>query len=182
MSSLTPDNTLLGLLAADARHGYQLLDCFRDPSQLGEVWNLSTSQLYAVLKRLSAQQLIVGEEIASNDAPTRTEYRLTEAGHEHLQKWLHERCPSASIRSIRVEFLSRLYVARLMNIPTIPIVKAQKSACLQKRAELIAQRDLMEPGVGFLTLELVIAQLDAVLQWIDRCELVPKDMGDEEDE
>jgi hypothetical protein len=31
------------------------------------------------------------------------------------------------------------------------------------------------PGVGYLALDLVIAQLDAVLQWIDRCELVPKD-------
>ncbi len=179
MTTLTPDETLLGLLAANARHGYQLLDCFRDPSQLGEVWNLSTSQLYAVLKRLSAQQLINGHEITSADAPTRTEYALTEAGHERLERWLHAACPSASIRGVRVEFLSRLYVARLLNIPTIPIVRAQKAACRQKRTELVEQRDLMEPGVGFLALELVIAQLDAVLQWIDRCELVPKNMEEE---
>jgi DNA-binding PadR family transcriptional regulator len=179
MTSLTPDETLLGLLAANARHGYQLLDCFRDPSQLGEVWNLSTSQLYAVLKRLSAQELITGHEIASADAPVRTEYTLTEAGRARLERWLHETCPSASIRAVRVEFLSRLYIARLLNIPTIPIVRAQKAACRQKRIELIEQRVLIEPGIGFLAVELVIAQLDAVLQWIDRCELVPKDMEGE---
>jgi DNA-binding PadR family transcriptional regulator len=178
MTSLTPDNTLLGLLAANARHGYQLLDCFRDPSQLGEVWNLSTSQLYAVLKRLSAQGFITGHEIDSEDAPTRTEYALTQEGTKRLESWLHEGCPSASIRAVRVEFLSRLHIARLLNIPTIPVVQAQKAACNQKRAELVKQRDLMEPGVGFLVLELVIAQLDAVLLWIDRCELVPKEMED----
>lgn len=179
MSSPTPDETLLGLLAANARHGYQLLDCFRDPSQLGEVWNLSTSQLYAVLKRLSAQGLIEGQELTSEDAPTRTEYTLTATGSKRLESWLNEACPSPSIRTVRVEFLSRLYVARLLNVPTISIVQAQKAACRQKRGELVEQRKLIEPGVGFLALELVIAQLDAVLQWIDRCELTPKNMEDE---
>lgn len=179
MAQLTPDNTLLGLLAAQARHGYQLLDAFRDPSQLGEVWNLSTSQLYAVLKRLAAQGLIAGQEIASADAPTRTEYRLTESGIAQLQLWLQDEYPSPSIRHVRVEFLSRLYIARLLNIPTIPIVRRQKMACRQQRAELLQQRALIAPGVGFLALELVIAQLDAVLVWIDRCELVPKDIEEE---
>ncbi len=180
MAQLTPDNILLGLLAAHSRHGYQLLDCFRDPAQLGEVWNLSTSQLYAVLKRLVAQEFIVGQEIESADAPTRTEYTLTEAGMVRLQLWLHEAHPSASIRHVRVEFLSRLYIARLLNIPTIPIVRCQKAACRQKRGELLEQRALIVPGVGFLAIELNIAQLDAVLGWIDRCELVPKDDMKEE--
>ncbi|MEO8607398.1 MAG: PadR family transcriptional regulator [Chloroflexota bacterium] len=179
MSSLTPDDTLLGLLAANARHGYQLMDCFRDPAQLGEVWNLSTSQLYAVLKRLSAQGFITGSEITSENAPTRTEYTLTPAGKKRLESWLHEACPSASIRAVRVEFLSRLFVARVLNIPTIPIVRAQKTVCNLKRTELGEQCKLMEPGIGFLALELVIAQLDAVLQWIDRCELVTKDLEDD---
>lgn len=180
MTSPTPDETILGLLAADARHGYQLLECFRDPAQLGEVWQLSTSQLYAVLKRLAAAGLIMGQEIESPHAPPRTEYRLTEAGRERLYAWLHEPQPSASIRRVRVEFLSRLYVARLLNLPTIPIVQQQKAACHNQRAELVIQRDRMQPGVGYLALELVIAQLDAVLQWIDRCELVPKDTGEAE--
>jgi len=175
MSMLTPDETILGLLAADARHGYELLECFRDPAQLGEVWNLSTSQLYAVLKRLDQQHLISGKQIQSDNAPTRTEYCLTEAGIERLKIWLDEPQPSASIRRVRVDFLSRLYIARLLNLPTIPIVRRQKAACLAMHEELIMQRDQSAPGIGYLALDLVIAQLDAVLLWIDRCELVPKD-------
>lgn len=175
MNALTPDETILGLLAARAQHGYQLLDCFRDPAQLGSVWDMSTSQLYSVLKRLSQQGLIAGREVESADAPTRTEYCLTEAGRTQLDIWLREECPSASIRRIRVEFLSRLFIARLLNMPTIPIVKSQKAACQRRLGELMAQREQEKPGIGFLTLELVIAQLSAVLQWIDRCELVPKE-------
>src|SRR5579863_8426451 len=109
MSSITPDETILGLLAVRARHGYELLDCFRDASQLGEVWNLSTSQLYAVLKRLESQGLTTGHEVLVPDAPARTEYELTPAGEAHLQAWLDEPSPSASVHRIRIEFLSRLY-------------------------------------------------------------------------
>src|SRR5215831_20247753 len=136
MSSLTPDDTILGLLAVRARHGYELLDCFRDTSQLGEVWHLSTSQVYAVLKRLESQGLTEGHEVAVPDAPTRTEYRLTSAGEQRFQEWLDEESPSPSINRVRVEFLSRLYVARMLNIPTIPIVERQRATCLQKRAEV----------------------------------------------
>ncbi len=174
MNSLTPDETILGLLARRPRHGYELLDCFHDPAQLGEVWKLSTSQLYAVLKRLEAQGLTEGYEVLVPDAPTRTEYRLTEAGESRLQAWLNELTPSASINHVRVEFLSRLYVARLLGIPTIPIVDCQKVSCLAKRDELLNRLHMTEPGIGRLTLELVVAQLDAILQWIDRCEMTPK--------
>lgn len=181
MSQLTPDETLLGLLATEARHGYQLLECFHDPSQLGRVWHLSTSQLYNVLKRLAAQGLIIGQEVEAPDAPTRTEYCLTPKGKQKLDEWLHVEHPSASVRRVRVEFLSRLYIARLLNIPTIPIVRSQKASCHQKRNELIDQHQRSEPGVGFLSLELEIGQLDAILRWIDRCELVPKEPYEEED-
>src|SRR5215813_13581174 len=103
MSSLTPDETILGLLAVRARHGYELLDCFRDPAQLGEVWRLSTSQLYAVLKRLQVLALTEGHEVTVPDAPTRTEFRLTPAGTARLEEWLHEQAPSPSINRVRVE-------------------------------------------------------------------------------
>src|SRR5258708_19398538 len=108
MSQVMVDETLCGLWAAGSRHGYELLDCFSDPAQLGEVWHLSTSQLYAVLKRLETQKLIEGRQVLVADAPTRTKYTLTEQGQAHLEACLQETRPSPSIRRVRVEFLSRL--------------------------------------------------------------------------
>lgn len=172
METLTPDETILGLLAAEARHGYHLLTFFRDPAQLGSVWDLSTSQLYAVLKRLERQELITGEEITSPDAPARIEYALTESGVRRLEAWLDEVAPSASIHRVRVEFLSRLYVARLLNLPTESIVRRQKRACRDRLAQMNAEREQAEPGIGLLATELVIAQLNAILGWIDRCEII----------
>src|SRR5438046_9643489 len=106
MSSLTPDETILGLLAVRDRHGYELLDIFRDHVQLGEVWRLSTSQLYAVLKRLESQGLTEGYEVLVPDAPPRKEYRLTSAGDSRLHAWLTDLTPSASVNRVLVEFLS----------------------------------------------------------------------------
>ncbi len=102
MIHLTPDETLLGLLAARSQHGYQLLDTFRNPDQLGLVWNLGTSQLYAVLKRLESQGLIAGQQVDSPDAPPRTDYALSEAGRARLTAWLYDAQPSSSIRRVVV--------------------------------------------------------------------------------
>ncbi len=173
MYAQTPDETVLGLLAAEARHGYQLIDCFRDPAQLGNVWSLGTSQIYAVLKRLDAQGMITGRSIDSPDAPTRVEYTLTPAGINRLEEWLTDPEPASSVRRVRVEFLSRLYITRLLDMPTRDIVRTQKESCQRRRDALIIDRDCAAPGVGRLALELEVAQLDAILDWIDRCEIVP---------
>lgn len=173
-----PDDILLGLLAFRPQHGYQLLEIFRDPAELGCVWKLSVSQLYAVLKRMSAQGYITGEEMASANAPARVVYTIAPIGRERLYSWLHEPQPSASIRSVRVEFLSRLYIARLLNLPTIEIIRRQKLACRQERAARIHQRDTAPLGVSHLSLDLQVGQLDAILNWIDRCEMIPHDGED----
>jgi DNA-binding PadR family transcriptional regulator len=175
MSVLTPDETILGLIAIQTCHGYELVETFRNSAELGDIWKMSVSQIYAVLKRLERQDLIRGHVVESDNAPSRTEYRLTSAGHQQLETWLHDPEPSASIRRIRVEFLSRLYIARHLNIPTIPIVLRQRAVCEAERARLLDALAQKVAGMGYLAHELVIAQLDAVLRWIERCELVPKD-------
>ncbi|MEO8393384.1 MAG: PadR family transcriptional regulator [Chloroflexota bacterium] len=177
--NLLPDETLLGLLAAHARHGYELIDCFRDPAQLGTVWSVGTSQIYAVLKRLETQGLIAGRAFESADAPTRVEYTLTEAGLRSLEAWLDEAEPRAAARQVRVEFLSRLYITRLLNRPTLEIVRRQKASCRQRLAARIIARDTAVPGVGRLVLDLEVAQLEIILDWLDRCELDPHEESEE---
>lgn len=173
---LTPDETLLGLLKAAPRHGYLLLEAFNDPARLGRVWRLSTSQLYAVLKRLETRGEITGQQATSENAPPRTEYELTPAGAARLHLWLNEAAPSASIRRVRVEFFSRLYIAHLLALPTAPLIAHQRAACLHERGEwcarLAAETEAAGQHFGTLAAELVIAQLDAVLGWLDRCETV----------
>jgi DNA-binding PadR family transcriptional regulator len=172
MSRLSPDNVILGLLAVEPGHGYQLLEHFRAPDRLGQIWHLSTSQLYAILKRLEKNGLIAGRCVESEDAPARTEYRLTDTGEQQFDAWLHVERPSASTRRIRTEFLSRLYLARLLDVPADPFIERQRASCRRHLKALVAGQKQAEPGVGLLALELVIAETEVILRWIDRCEVL----------
>jgi DNA-binding PadR family transcriptional regulator len=172
MRSLTPDETILGLITIHACHGYELIETFRRSEALGDVWKMSTSQIYAVLNRLQRQGFIAGRVVESDTAPNRTEYYLTPAGENRLQAWLHTPQPSASIRRVRVEFLSRLYIAQQLNMPTQPIVACQREACLREQKRLQAELTKAQSGMPVLAIAFVIEQLDAILRWIDRCEMI----------
>jgi PadR family transcriptional regulator AphA len=168
----TPDETILGLLCVQPMHGYELLRHFQNRDELGAVWRLSASQLYAVLKRLSDHGLITGRQISTPSAPERTEYVLTDAGSARLQEWLHDPNPSPSVRAVRVAFLSRLIVARALDLPLDGVIAAQRATCAYRLTQL---RSALEAAAGpneRLSLELVIAQTEALLGWIDRS--VPK--------
>jgi DNA-binding PadR family transcriptional regulator len=170
MRDIVPDETILGLLAHRARHGYELVDLFQSPSQLGRVWSMSTSQIYAVLKRLEQQHLIAGEQAQSETAPTRMVYQLTPEGERRLNAWLLAEQVSPSVRRIRVEFLSRLYIARLLEVATAPIVAAQRSVSVTELERLQDERRYAHGAVEQLALDFMIAQVEAILVWIVRCE------------
>jgi DNA-binding PadR family transcriptional regulator len=171
MSRVSPDEVILGLLANSTSHGYQLLEYFREDEPLGQIWALSTSQLYTILKRLEHREDIEGREFFPDDAPPRTEYWLTSLGQERLIVWLHEPSPSASTRHIRTEFLSRLFIASRLETSIKPIIDAQRSTVMARRQQLIAQQGQLLPGVQYLSLDLIIAELGVVLEWLDRCEM-----------
>lgn len=172
MSQPTPDETILGLLMQKPQHGYQLLEAFEDEQALGRVWKLSTSQLYAVLKRLQTQGFVTGEEAYSPDAPPRTVYHITLSGEAYVQAWLGEPHPAPSVRRVRVEFLSRMYVARLLNLPQGGIIRYQKASCLAKLDSLMAQQDFTDTSTGSLALALEITQYEAILAWIMQLEQI----------
>jgi DNA-binding PadR family transcriptional regulator len=173
------DDVLLGLIAVQPQHGYQLLDYFRSTAALGSVWNLSQSQLYAVLKRLERGGLVLGVARASPDAPTRVEYSLTDAGQTRLHHWLFTDAPPDKVEDIRIQFLSRLYVARRLNLPTVQIVRQQRRLIEARYRQQTDARAGASSGIEWLTREFELEQLQAVLRWIERCEFVPRDEDDD---
>lgn len=181
MSRLSPDSVILGLLEVKSSHGYHLLEHFRTPARLGNIWKLSTSQLYTILKRLERAEHIDGREEDSIDAPIRTVYWLTDAGRTRFYEWLNDPEPSASTRYIRTEFLSRLYIARLLKQSPDDLIQRQQNTCLHYRNRLIKQRDRLSGGVGYLSLDLRIAELDIILKWLEGCHhhLLQHDMEDQ---
>jgi DNA-binding PadR family transcriptional regulator len=173
MKRLTPDEVLLGLLKAQPAHGYELLETFHDPTRLGHIWNMSASQLYAVLKRLEERGLISGAEVPQPNAPARTEYHLTELGEARLEGWLAEPHPPTSIHRIRVLFLSRLYIAALLDRPDETVITRQLAACESQLARTKAERERTSSPIKALTLDFVIGQLEACIAWLGHCQVHP---------
>ena len=164
----TPDETILGLLCIQPMHGYELLRRFHDRAELGTVWRLSASQLYAVLKRLAEGDWIAGHHVATPLAPERTEYAVTEHGRERLMAWLAEPEPSPSVRTVRVEFVSRLIIAHALHLPLDGVIAAQRATCASGLDDLRQAATRASGPNEHLSLELVIAQTESMLGWMDR--------------
>ncbi len=174
MSALTPDMVILGLLKYKPQHGYELLASFHDPDQLGRVWKISTSQIYNVLKRLEQQQYIIGQVVESDNSPARIEYHITDLGNAQLIAWLNEPHPSASVRKVRVEFISRLHIARLLHHPISPIIEAQQRACEDELLRLQAEHTHPPMGTYSLITDFMLGQLQAILAWLPLCKIEGK--------
>ncbi|MGH2583056.1 MAG: PadR family transcriptional regulator [Anaerolineales bacterium] len=165
-----PDQTVLGLLAAKPQHGYELLSHFQNKSELGRVWTLSSSQLYAVLKRLEQSGFAKGRWKESSRAPAKRQYTITASGKRQLDSWLYSTELSSSIRTVRVQFLSRLYIAKRLGIPLRPLIENQRRVC-KKQSELLRKiREDGSRGIEPLVLGFVLGQLEAVLKWLDEVE------------
>ena len=169
MNRLSPDEVILGLLKAAPSYGYELLDRFRDPDHLGRIWNMSTSQIYAVLKRLENEAAITGRPIPQPDAPPRMEYGLTPQGEARLAAWLADPHPPVSIHRIRVVFLSRLYIATLLNLPTEGIINYQLTVCERQLKKIQSVITSSSSPVEVLTLQFVEGQLESAIDWLNRC-------------
>ncbi len=73
----------LGLLAQRPGSGYDLLRQFE--KSMANVWPATQSQLYSELNKLADGGLI---EVSAVGARGRKEYRITDAGHAELQRWV----------------------------------------------------------------------------------------------
>jgi DNA-binding PadR family transcriptional regulator len=170
MTFPVPDETILGILAFAPQHGYQIIQYFKDEKALGRIWTMSNSQIYAVLKRLENQKSITGNKIPSLEGPPKKEYAITPIGKKQLNEWLYAPKPSSSIRRIRVEFLSKLYVAKLLNLSIPEIITPQIQTCHHQREILSKEQTkfVSEMEMGAMTLSFILGQLDAALDWLKK--------------
>lgn len=168
MKRPVPDEVILGLLRYKPAHGYDLLDSFRSPNQLGRMWTLSTSQLYAVLKRLEEAGEIIGKQVKSGNAPAKVVYSVTDFGLSKLSNWLYDPNPSASIHRIRVLFLSRLYIADLLSVDTDKIIRNQKRACVTQLNVFLGERKETKDTFEKLTIDFIVGQMEAAIAWLDQ--------------
>jgi DNA-binding PadR family transcriptional regulator len=102
-NAVTP--VILGLLSLAPRSGYEMKAVVDRSTRF--FWAASYGQLYPELRRLEEEGLIEGQS-APNGARARTIYRITDAGRQALDAWLHGLDVTVELRD---ESLLRLFFA-----------------------------------------------------------------------
>ena len=163
---ISPQPALLGFLMIQPKHGYELYQEF--DRELGRVWRVGRSQLYAQLKQMEEAGLVTTQSEPQPNRPTRKVYHLTPAGREAFLDWVHQSTPH--LRHIRLEFLARLYFFRRLDLPGLDLLVAKQQALYHARAESLA-RSAAKAKDDFLRLVLEFrqGQFEAVIRWLDRC-------------
>jgi DNA-binding PadR family transcriptional regulator len=164
--TISPQPILLGLLMSRPRHGYDLYQEFE--AELGRVWQMGMSQLYAHLHQLEVAGLVAAHTEPQAGRPPRKVYHLTAEGQTAFDEWLRQ--PTAYVRHLRVEFLARLYFYRHLALPGVEqLVAAQKEVCQAQMLRFARLAAGETDDFGRLVLEFRQGQLQAVVHWLDRC-------------
>jgi DNA-binding PadR family transcriptional regulator len=164
--NVSPEYALLGFLIAGPSHGYDLHQRFR--VELGQVWHLSQSQAYAILKRLEQHGDISAKLIEQEKLPARQMLYLTQAGRHRFFEWL-EIGIGRTARSIRLEFLTRLYFTQLHRPENIgQIYNAQYAEIELTIARLGSLLEHLPPEQVFnrLSLDLRLQQMRLIQNWM----------------
>jgi len=162
-----PSNwALLGLLMARPQHGYELYQEF--DRELGRVWRIGLSQLYAQLKQLEEAGLVTAQVEPQSNRPARKVYRLASTGREAFLDWLHQ--PTPYLGRIRFEFLARVYFFRKLSLPGLNgLVAEQKAICRTRVEALIRAASETDDEFARWVIEFRRGQLEAAIRWLDRC-------------
>jgi len=165
----SPEFALLGFLYDQPSHGYTLH--LQLTTELGQVWHVSQSQTYNILKRLESQGYISSTTQEQEKLPPRQILQITAAGRRRFEDWLQT--PSgSSVHAIRLEFITRLYFAQKLFPKMMPaIFDAQSGEINAALTRLEVNRPSIPPEQKFnrLSLDLRIRQLRAVRDWIVKC-------------
>ena len=168
-SNLYPEFLILGLLFEQPGHGYDLHRRLNEA--FGRFWHISRSQTYNILKRLEGQNDISGVDEEEGSRPARRRFRLTETGQGRFNEWLRSTV-GCSTRSIRLEFLARLYfIERCTPELMLSMLGRQITEIKDGLSSLEQeQRSLPDEQVyNRLSSHLRIQQLTLMLEWLAEC-------------
>ena len=168
--NLSPEYALLGFLIAGPCHGYDLHQRFT--TELGQVWHLSQSQAYSILKRLEGRGDVSAQIVEQDKLPARQMLRITAQGRRRFNEWLDG--ISTNARSIRLEFLTRLYFAQIYNPEKTTSIHA--SQCVEiastiERLENLLARLPIEQQFNRFSLDLRLRQMKLIQEWMSAIQI-----------
>lgn len=167
---LTVEHALLGFLRQHPMYGYEIHQRLLASAEVGLVWSIKQSMLYALLARMEDEGYLSSTLEHQGARPSRKILALTPAGEAAFLSWVRSPVPHG--RDFRLEFLAKLYFACAEGpAEAQALIAAQRAASTLRRDELCARIDALadQRSYDWLVLNYRVGQLDATLTWLDLC-------------
>lgn len=166
-ATISPEPALLGFLLDGPMHGYDLYKQVN--RQLGVVWRLGLSQMYAIFNHYAAQGWLRTRTQVQGARPSKKILELTPAGRKAFEAWLDQ--PARGLREFRIDFFLRLYFARAAGAASTKRLIERQIAASQKEIETLRARETAvadgEDDFNRLTRSFRIQQLTTILKWLE---------------
>jgi len=167
---LSLENILLGFIAEQPTHGYDLYKKITGMSGIALIWHVKQSQLYALLEKLETSGLLSSSILPGESYLLRKEFALTSSGMEQYSAWVTS--PVEHGRDMRQEFLAKLFFAykgdpRLFH----ELLLKQRQSCrswldnLERKFNAIDGSQMYERMI----LQYRITQTLAMIEWLETC-------------
>ena len=164
-------NAILGLLAQQPRHGYELRAAFEALVGGDAIWEVKPAQIYTTLSRLEEAGLVLQDGVEQDGGPEKRVYSLTPTGLDELAQWYDT---GVAAEHHRDEFFVKLMVS-LTNEQVNPyaVIRAQRNRLYQDLHVLTTRRTMLDSRRELAQLFLLdksIMHLEADLRWLDLLE------------
>ncbi len=158
---------VLGLLAEQPLHGYQVKQSFED--LLGGTWEVNVGQVYQTLQRLERDGLV--QATGDRGDRGRQAYGVTDAGRDAFAEWLDD--PEQQPQVLREEVYIKLaLLGRHADGRLEHVLDSQRRVYLQRLRDL-ADQERAAQAAGRMELALLfkgaLLHTEADLKWLDEC-------------
>ncbi|WP_101256855.1 PadR family transcriptional regulator [Streptomyces barkulensis] len=155
-------HTLLGLLEAGPRHGYDLKRAFDE--RFGHDRPLHYGQVYSTMSRLLKNGLVEVEGVEPGEGPERKRYAITDAGVTDVAGWLGR--PEKPEPYLQSTLYTKVVLALLTGRDAGELLDVQRSEHLRLMRELTRRKrngDLADQ----LICDHALFHLEADLRWLE---------------
>jgi DNA-binding PadR family transcriptional regulator len=155
---------VLGMLALGEAHGYDL--CLRLLKEIGSIWRLGKSQVYALLGRLERDGLVVHERVGQENLPARNMFSITPAGKQIFEEWVNT--PVNHVRDMRLELLAKLWFARQADFDCEKrLLEKQLAVCREKVKRLEALKASCSTEIESRSIGFRLMVVRGAISWLE---------------
>jgi PadR family transcriptional regulator AphA len=163
---VSAENALLGVLMTGPKHGYELHGYVS--AQMNQFWDLSMSQVYALLKRMESNGVVVSQEEQQESRPAKKIFSLTQKGKKIFLQWVCS--PVEHVRDVRIELLAKLFFLRELRLKEGPSLINKQINVLQEKLRVIeSSKEKITDEFQTLLYSFKASQTTAALDWLREC-------------